>query len=379
MIQPIAQSLKLYELLTIPRKKHYNKIKSILTKITNKENMVMTDKGRHAIYFALKDMGLKEHDEVIIPGYTCSIVREAVKAVCKPIFVDIDLKTLNIDLNKLKKSITKRTKAIVLVHAYGNPVDMNIILRLAKKHKLKIIEDCAQSMKAKFNGKYVGSFGDYTTFSFGYSKDLTVFKGGILLSKNKINTNLIKKLRKESSLKSFVENASVFGGMKFIESMPLFIRNMFTKILVKPYVKGNQEIFTQSNLSPSNYIISLIYKQFKKLDKIIKKRKINGKYYDNQFKNYKAKLKLSEINKLSESTYFRYNILVKNRKQVINRFLKNNIRLGALYDFFIAPKGMCPNSEILSEQIINIPVHQNLSKGKRKRIAKLVKKLIIHN
>jgi len=347
--------------------------------MTDKQHMVMTYKGRDAIYIALKDTNIKKQDQVILPGYTCSIVREAVKAVSTPIFVDIDLKTLNMDLNKLKKAITKKTKAIIIVHSYGNPMDMNIITKLAKKHKLKIIEDCAQAMKAGFNEKYVGSFADYTTFSFGYSKDLTTFKGGILLSKRPINQSLTKNIHKEDSFRAFIENSCVFSGMKFIESMPLFIRNMFTKILVKPYVKGNQEIFTPSSLKPSNYTVSLIYKQFKKLDKIIKKRKLNAEYYNSMFKTTKLKQKLIKTHYLSEPTHFRYNLLVKNREKIMKQFLKKGVRLGALYDFFIAPKGMCPNSEVLSEQIINIPVHQKLTKRKRKKIAKLVNKIIIQH
>ena len=284
MIQPIATSFRLYELLTIPKKSDHNRLKSVLFKISQKEHILFTNKGRDAIYFALKDMSLKKSDQVILQGYTCSIVREAVKAVCTPVFVDIDIKTMNMDLNKLKKAITKKTKAILLVHSYGNPVNMNIITKLAKKHKLKIIEDCAQALKTKFDNQYVGSFGDYTIVTFGFSKDITIFKTGALLSKTKINPTFKKLLKKENSFRTFVDNCSVFGGMLFIESMPLFIRNILTKIVVKPYVKGNQEIFTPSNQAPSNYAISFIYKQTKKINKILKKRQFNADFYNQQFK-----------------------------------------------------------------------------------------------
>ena len=377
MIQPIAASFRLYELLTIPKKSDHNRLKSVLSKISQKEHILFTNKGRDAIYFALKDMNLKKTDQVILQGYTCSIVREAVKAVATPIFVDIDIKTMNMDLNKLKKAITKKTKAILVVHSYGNPVDMNFIMKLAKKHKLKIIEDCAQALKAKFNNQYVGSFGDYTIFTFGFSKDITIFKTGALLSKKQINPIFKKTLKPENSFRTFIDNSSVFGGMLFIESMPLFIRNILTKILVKPYVKGNQEIFEPSNQSPSNYAISFIYKQIKRINKILNKRKQNADFYNNELKrlNFNS-IKLLKIHKLAEPTYFRYTFIIKNRKEVINKFLKNKVRLGALYDFFIAPKGLCPISELVSEQMINLPVHHKLKKHQLRKIVKLVKRYI---
>lgn len=110
-------------------------------------------------------------------------------AVCytgaKPVFVDVDEKTWNIDVSKIEEKITKKTKAIMPVHIFGNPCNMKEIIRIAKKHKLHIIEDCAQAHGAEYNGKKVGSFSSVSAFSFFANKNLTTGEGGMVLTNNK--------------------------------------------------------------------------------------------------------------------------------------------------------------------------------------------------
>ncbi|MBU0636742.1 DegT/DnrJ/EryC1/StrS family aminotransferase, partial [Patescibacteria group bacterium] len=101
-----------------------------------------------------------------------------------PIFVDINPVTFCIDITDLEKKITEKTKAIIVVHLYGHPVEINTIIKIAKKHNLKIIEDCAQSHGAKFEGQYVGTFGDIACFSFYQTKNLTCGEGGMVLMNN---------------------------------------------------------------------------------------------------------------------------------------------------------------------------------------------------
>ena len=114
--------------------------------------------GMHLFYFAI---GLSKGDEVIVPAQTHVATAHAVELLgAKPIFVDCELETGNIDVKKIKKKISKKTKAIAVVHFLGVPADMIKIKKIAKKHNLFILEDCALSLGAKIRGKHTGLFGD---------------------------------------------------------------------------------------------------------------------------------------------------------------------------------------------------------------------------
>ncbi|GAB1402346.1 hypothetical protein MASR1M68_12570 [Elusimicrobiota bacterium] len=139
--------------------KYVSEFEKAFAKYCGCKYAVSVTSGTTALHLALRAVGIKNGDEVIIPSFTmiaCAF------AVCytgaKPVFVDIDEKTWNIDVSKIEKKITKKTKAIMPVHIFGNPCNMKEIIKIAKKHKLHIIEDCAQAHGAEYNGKKVGQF-----------------------------------------------------------------------------------------------------------------------------------------------------------------------------------------------------------------------------
>ncbi len=129
--------------------------------------------GTDALYLALRAMNIGAGDEVITTPFTFIATAEMISAVgAKPVFVDIDIATFNLDLDRLAAAITPRTKAVMPVHLFGNPVDLTALMTIAKQHNLTVIEDCAQTTGAKWNGKPVGSIGDFGCFSFFPTKNL---------------------------------------------------------------------------------------------------------------------------------------------------------------------------------------------------------------
>jgi dTDP-4-amino-4,6-dideoxygalactose transaminase len=129
--------------------------------------------GTDALYLALRAMKIGAGDEVITTPFTFIATAETISAVgAKPVFVDIDLATFNLDLDRLAAAITPRTKAIMPVHLFGNPLDMTALMSIAKQHNLIVIEDCAQATGAKWHGKQVGSIGHFGCFSFFPTKNL---------------------------------------------------------------------------------------------------------------------------------------------------------------------------------------------------------------
>lgn len=141
--------------------------------------------GTVALHLALMALGIGTDDEVIMPVITYIATANAVKYVgAKPVFVDVDKDGWNIDVNKIEEKITEKTKAIIVVHLYGNPVDMDEVMRIAKKHNLYVVEDAAEAHGALYKGKKVGSIGDISTFSFFGNKVITTGEGGMVVTQN---------------------------------------------------------------------------------------------------------------------------------------------------------------------------------------------------
>ncbi len=153
---------------------------------------VGVNSGTDALYIALAALDIKEGDEVILPPYTFIATALCISyGGAKPVFVDIEPGTYNLDPKKLKQAITPRTKAIIPVHIYGQAANMDEILAIAKEHKLKVIEDSAQAHGARYKGKRIGSLGDVSCFSFYPTKALGAFGDGgmIVTSDEKIYKN----------------------------------------------------------------------------------------------------------------------------------------------------------------------------------------------
>lgn len=161
--------------------------------------------GTDALHLALAAAGITQGDEVITSAFTFIATAEAICYVgAKPVFVDIDPKTFNIDPNLIEAAITKNTKAIIPVHIFGQPADMNSIMAIAKKHNLKVIEDCAQSFGAKIGDTTTGSFAEAGCHSFFPSKNLGAYGDGGLVTTNDddIHTQLIA-LRNHGSFERY--------------------------------------------------------------------------------------------------------------------------------------------------------------------------------
>ena len=150
--------------------------------------------GTDSLHLCLKALGIKAGDEVITTPFTFIASAESIAYVgAKPVFVDINKNTFNIDVSKIEEKITSKTTAIVIVHIFGQPVDMTEVMEIANKHKLFVVEDCAQAFGAKYKGKSVGSMGNAGCFSFYPSKNLGAYgDGGMMITSS---TDLAEKVR----------------------------------------------------------------------------------------------------------------------------------------------------------------------------------------
>jgi perosamine synthetase len=162
----------------------------------NRKHGIAVSNGSAALDIAIKALNIGKGDEVIMPAFTIiSPAQSVVTAGAIPVLVDSDAETWNMDVNQIEAKITAKTKAILVVHIYGLPVDMKPVLALCKKYNLKLIEDAAEMHGQTYNGQLCGSFGDISIFSFYPNKHITTGEGGMIVCDDEALTERCKKLR----------------------------------------------------------------------------------------------------------------------------------------------------------------------------------------
>ena len=252
----------------------------------------------------MKKNRLKTGDECLVPSLCWSTsLWPIVQAGLKPKFVDVDPETLNISLKDLEKKISKKTKALMLVHVLGNSTNMKKIKKLTNKYKIKVIEDTCESLGSKFNGKYLGSFGDFGTYSFYYSHQITAGEGGMIVCNDKNNYKIIHSLRAHGWDRGLNNNKNNFN----------FINSGF-------------------NLRPTEVSAAIGYNQFKKLNSFKRIRLENRKkiiFKLKKSKKWKNQFTFIEPIKGLEPSWFGLPILINkkylNKKRKFLSFLNKNL------------------------------------------------------
>lgn len=196
--------------------------------------------GTDALVLALKALDIGEGNEVITTPFTFIATTEAITRVgAKPVFCDIDEKTYNIDVNKIEEKITPKTRVILPVHLYGLSCDMDDILSLAKKHNLKIIEDCAQSFGAEFKGKKTGTIGDAGCLSFFPAKNLGAFgDGGMVIINSEQVMQKLKFLRNHGQTRQY--NYSFHGFNSRLDTLQAVVLKVKLKYIAE-WIKMRQK------------------------------------------------------------------------------------------------------------------------------------------
>ena len=178
------------------RGKYVNEFESKFGEYVENNNVVAVSNGTVALHLALITLGVGPGDEVIVPNLTfVAPVNAVIYVGALPVLVDVDIDTLAINVEGIKNSITKNTKAIIPVHLYGHPAAMDEIVKIANAHNLLIIEDCAEALGSKINNRHVGNQGDAAIFSFYGNKTITTGEGGVVIFKDERNFNKAKVLR----------------------------------------------------------------------------------------------------------------------------------------------------------------------------------------
>ncbi|MDB3959491.1 aminotransferase class I/II-fold pyridoxal phosphate-dependent enzyme [Candidatus Pelagibacter sp.] len=305
--------------LTISTQTH-NLEKFFSTKFKSKYSL-MVNSGSSANLLALQCLinpyranRLKKGDEIIIPTLCWSTsLWPIIQSNLKPVFVDIDKETLNIDTKKIEKKITKRTKAILLVHVLGNSCNMDHIMKLKKKYNLILIEDTCESIGSKYKNKYLGTFGEFSSFSFYTSHQISAGEGGMICCKNKKDYNILKSLRSHGWSRGTTYEKK-FSKLKLLDSRFIFFNSGF-------------------NLRPLEVSAAIALNQLKRSEKLEDLRNMNRNKIISMVKKNKIinnKIYFFEKNKNVKPSWFGLPIKIsntykKNKKIIVDSLEKSGI------------------------------------------------------
>lgn len=181
-VRSVVETLRSGWITTGPKVRHFEEE---FAKYVGASHAIAVNSGTAALHLALEAVGIKEGDEVIVPTMTFAATAEVVLYFkAKPVLVDCQPDTLNLDPDLVEKAITRKIRAIIPVHFGGHPCEMNRIIDIANKHNIKVIEDAAHALPASYKGKMVGTLGDITCFSFYATKTITTGEGGMAATEN---------------------------------------------------------------------------------------------------------------------------------------------------------------------------------------------------
>lgn len=332
-----------------------NKLEKEIAKYTGSKYAVGVASGTDALVVSLMALGIKAGDKVLTSPFTFYATAGAISTIgAVPVFCDIDESTYNIDVQEaekvLKSTKGKNIKAIIPVHLYGQSADMTEIKKLARKYKLKVIEDCAQSIGAKYKGKGVGSIGDTGCFSFYPSKNLGCFgDGGMVTTNSKSIFDKLMMVRVHGSSKRYLHD--MIGVNSRLDELQAAVLRVKLKRL-PTWEKGRSKV-------AKNYA-----KLFKKYD-------------------LADKVTLPFISKDCDSVYNQFIIRVKKRDN-LKKFLSDNniytdiyypipLHLQKCYKDLKYKKGSFPKSELAAKETLAIPMYAELKLNEQEYVVQKIK------
>lgn len=321
-----------------------------------------------ALHLSLNSISLNKGDEVIVPAMTfCSTVNSIIHSGYKPILADVELETMNINPEEIEKKITKKTKALVIVHFAGRPCDMNKIIKIVKKYNLILIEDCAHAIEATYNEKKCGTFGLYGCFSFYVTKNLVTAEGGMIISGKETNVDPIKQ--------------RALHGMS---------KDAWKRFSDKGY-KHYDIIDAGFKYNMTDIQAAMGLEQLKKINKHLKIRNKIWDEYQKFFKDYDI-CTPAQIDKNMNHAKHLYTVLIDKKKIGIDRdeFMirlhEKGIGTGVHYRSipshtfykkkFKWKNSNYKNSSTIGEQTVSLPLSANLKKTDMDRILNSIKMVL---
>jgi len=363
--QEVIDTLRSGWLTTGPKTKKFEKV---FANYVGAKYAVAVNSCTAALHLSLVVSGVGEGDEVITTPITFAATANVIlHQRAKPVFVDVELSTLNIDVSRIEEAITPRTKAIIPVHFAGHPCDMDPIMELAQKYNLVVIEDAAHAIEAEYRGKKIGSIGDTTCFSFYATKNITTGEGGMLTTNKKELAEKAAILSLHGISKDAWKRYGSEGYRHWDILYPGFKYNMF------------------------DIQAALGLQQLGKVNQFYEIRKRYVKLYDEAFSEIPEIITLAQRDYVKHAHHL-YVVMVKvenmkaDRDTIINALQAENIGIGIhfraihLHPFYQQrygfQRGDFPKAEYASDRVISLPLYPKMSKNDVEDVIRGLKKVL---
>ena len=336
-------------------------------KFTKSKYAVGVSNATSALYLSLKALGIKKNDEVIIPDLTFAATANSVlQTGAIPVLADINEETLNISAGSIIKNISRKTKAIIPVHLAGTPCDMQKIMRIARSHSLKVIEDCAHGIGTSYNKKHVGNFGNAGCFSFYPTKNLTTIEGGMVITNDKKIADFIQLARNHGMSRSLMSRYSAG----------------------KPWEYDIKDIGYNYRLDDIRSALGI--SQLQKLTMLNKKRLIAFRYYNKGLKNMPGLIVPNEKNFKNNSCHL-YIIRITSEAKISRdklfyslqkKGIGSSVHYKPLHEFTLfRKKGVSRNSLSVSKriykEILSLPMYPQLARSSQDYVIKSINNIFL--
>ena len=325
--------------------KYVQQFEKLASSYVKSKYAIAINSGTSSLLAALYALDIKRGDEVLVPAFTFVATVNVISAIgAKPVFVDISKVNFTMDPDDLEKKITKKSRAVIPVHLYGNVAFMERILEIASKYNLSVVEDSAQSLGSTYKGKYTGTFSDLGCYSMYPTKVMTSGEGGFIITNNK---NLRDKLL-------MIRNHGIVHGFD-------------TRILG-----------LNLRLPEINAAISCI--QIKKLPKFLEKRKKNAKLLSELFADSKIEIPMER--EYEEVNWYLYTVCISKRNYVLKKLLQKGIGAAVYYPLpvhktpFYKQKIRLPITEWAASKVLSLPIHPRVTFKNIEFIAKSLREIL---
>jgi dTDP-4-amino-4,6-dideoxygalactose transaminase len=367
--------------------------------------------GRSALMAILNSLAFEKDSEILLQAFTCNAVANPIIwAGLKPIYVDVNNETFNIDAEDLKKKITPKSRAVIVQHTFGLPAYMDEIFKICEEKNLILIEDCAHSLGANYGVKKVGTLGKVSFFSFSRDKVISSVYGGMAVTNDDELAKKIKEYQEKIGYPSYFWIKQQLLHPVLMNRLILPIYSVLGKYLLILFQwlhilskavhwkekRGLKPCYFPKRLP--NALAVLALNQFKKLERFNQHRKEIANFYFQELARKQGSEERSDegsyYNELKETDFelpvreqqifLRFTVKHRQAHEIIRMAWQNNILIGDWYTTPIAPydtkidkiqyvSGSCPVAEKLAKETLNLPTHINISKEDAKKIVEFLK------
>ena len=353
-------------------------------------------KGRVALYALLRALYVGAGDEVILPGYTCVMNVNPIKYVgARPVYVDIEPDTFNLNVNLLKEKITNKTKVIIAQHTYGYPCEMDAIMEIAQSSGIPVIEDCCLALGSKYKGRMVGTIGKAGYFSFQWNKPYTTGLGGMVITSDReltkrIETLVANEMCQPSSREAFMLHMQlIIYRLLIYPRTTALAQNMFRHLTKKGIVVGSSSSSEFEPVKADDLFKGISKMQarsgIRQLDRIeenIAHRRKMAQLYDELLaaKGFKSS---KDSRDWAEPVLVRYPVRITEKDKALAQAAISSIELGSWFECPLHPietplapydyeLGMCPEAEKAAREVVNLPLHPRVNEKTAEKTYKFI-------